>query len=386
MNTIKQIEDILIDLDMFSRLPANTMVHLSRDNHFIITAQCGAYIVGVQTIANIWKVHTTKKLINDLQNFSQQIIDVLQTELKMITQDTINKYEHIKIILIIYREFKLAFNGLPNTLNSGMSGLLQTLKNDPLFIKLLDVMIFMKDSINNVKKIINTLDLDSKYCPEVNFSDDDWEYIMNIVPLLKKEYVGIYKYYINYSSTLTFKQLNFYAQGNYWDEIIKFNDKTSLFLGELPIIKGVCGYFERNDLERLVQLGIKAVLSVTEIFENNTEGYIYSPVMPNDWKKVGIKHYQIPSSDHCSMHLEISQKGVEFTHWNIKNDRSVYVHCKEGKSRSFLIVLCYLIKYLGYTSFDAINFVKSKRVQAGFGKNSDKMYVLKKFENIVNKK
>ena len=385
MTSIKDIEDILVDLDMFSRLPANTLVHLNRNNHFIITAQQGAYIIGVQTLANMWKVHTTEKLITDLQNFSKKIIDILQTELNLISQDLINKYEHIKIILIICREFKLAYNGLPNTLNSGMNGLLQTLKTDPLFTTLFDVIIFMKDTIKNIKKTINMLELDG-YCPEINFSDDDWAEAMSIVPLLQKEYVGIYKYYINYSSVLTLNQLKFYTQGNWWDEIIKFNDNTSLFLGELPILKGIYGYFERNDLNTLVKLGIKAVLSVTEIFENNTEGYIYSPIMPDDWKKIGVKHYQIPSSDYCTMHLDMIQKGVEFIHWNIKNNRTIYVHCKAGKSRSFLIVLCYLIKYLGYTSSDAINFVKSKRIQAGFGKNSDKMCVLKKFENIINKK
>ncbi len=388
MNTIMDIENILIDLDMFSRLPAKTQVHLNTHGHFIVTGQLGAHFYGVQSLVNIMKEHTTEKLINGLHNFSQNIINILNNELNLVKQnlESANKYEHIKIIVIICREFKLAYYGLPDTLNTGMKGLLKTFHTDPLFLKLLDVITLMKDSIDNIKKSINTLQLDDKYCPEINFSDEDWENAMQIVPSLNKECVGICKYYINYSSVVTLNQLNFYGKGNWWDEIIKFNDKTSLILGELPISKGIYGYFERNDLDALVNLGVKAVLSVTEIFENNTEGYIYSPIMPNDWKKADVKHYQIPSSDYCTMHIEQIQKAVEFIHWNIKNNRTIYVHCKSGKSRSFLVVLCYLIKYLGYNCFDAINHVKSKRVQAGFGKNSTKMIVLKKFENNVNKK
>ncbi len=388
MNTIMDIENILIDLDMFSRLPANTQVHLNTHGHFIVTGQLGAHFYGVQTLVNIMKEHTTEKLINGLHNFSQNIINILNNELNLVKQnlESTNKYEHIKIIVIICREFKLAYYGLPDTLNTGMKGLLKTFHADPSFLKLLDVITLMKDSIDDIKKSINTLQLDDKYCPEINFSDEDWENAMQIVPSLKKECVGICKYYINYSSVVTLNQLNFYGKGNWWDEIIKFNDQTSLILGELPISKGIYGYFERNDLNTLVNLGVKAVLSVTEIFENNTEGYIYSPIMSNDWKKADVKHYQIPSSDYCTMHIEQIQKAVEFIHWNIKNNRSIYVHCKSGKSRSFLVVLCYLIKYLDYNCIDAINHVKSKRIQAGFGKNSTKMIVLKKFENIVNKK
>ncbi len=388
MNTIMDIENILIDLDMFSRLPANTQVHLNTHGHFIVTGQLGAHLYGVQTLVNIMKEHTTEKLINGLHNFSQNIVNILNNELNLVKQnlESTNKYEHIKIIVIICREFKLAYYGLPDTLNTGMKGLLKTFHTDPLFLKLLDVITLMKDSIDNIKKSINSLQLDDRYCPEINFSDEDWENAMQIVPSLKKECVGICKYYINYSSVVTLNQLNFYGKGNWWDEIIKFNDKTSLILGELPISKGIYGYFERNDLDTLVNLGVKAVLSVTEIFENNTEGYIYSPIMSNDWKKADVKHYQIPSSDYCTMHIEQIQKAVEFIHWNIKNNRSIYVHCKSGKSRSFLVVLCYLIKYLDYNCIDAINHVKSKRIQAGFGKNSTKMIVLKKFENIVNKK
>ncbi len=388
MNTIMDIENILIDLDMFSRLPPNTLVHLNRHGHFIITGANGAHIYGLQTFANMWKEHTTEKLINDLYNFSQNIINILNNELNLVKQalETTNKYEHIKIIMIICREFKLAYYGLPDTLNSGMKGLLKTYNTDPLFLKLLDVINTMKDSINNIKKIVNTLEIEDKYCPEINFTDDDWESAMQIVPSLKKECVGICKYYINYSSVVTLNQLKIYGQGNWWDEIIKFDDKTSLILGELPISKGIYGYFERNDLDALINLGVKAVLSITEIFENNTEGYIYSPILPVDWKKANVKHYQIPSSDYCTMHIEQIQKAVEFIHWNIKNNRTIYVHCKSGKSRSFLVVLCYLIKYLNYNSNDAINHVKSKRIQAGFGKKSTKMIVLKKFENFVNKK
>ena len=382
------ILELLVDLDTFSRLPSNLSIHLDRNNHFIITAQSIAHIFGAQTIANLYKLHSTEKLVKDLDDFSKKLINVLNNELLIIkySSQPINESISIKRILILYREFKLAYNGLPDTNNGGMYGLLETFKRDPQLLNLMNVVVNMKKNVNFIKKSINDLNKqasDVTYCPEIDFTDADWEKAMQIVPLLNKEYAGFIKYYINYSSTLIFNQIKYNLYENWWDEIYQFDNNIQILLGSIPVIKSVYGYLERNDLVSLTNLNIKAVLSVTEIFENNSAGYVYSPVTPNDWRLAKIKHYQIPSSDYCSMHLETLQKGVEFIHWNIKNMRSVYVHCKAGKSRSFLIIIAYFVKYLDYTVENAIEFVKSKRIQAGFGANSKKMSVLKNFEAMI---
>jgi protein-tyrosine phosphatase len=390
------IVNILIDLDMFSRLGPNISVHLDRNEHFIITAKYLSNIIGVQTMANIIKSHSTKTLVTDLHNFTQKIINVLNDKLEIVKQNNNEeiKVQSIKLISIICREFKLAYTGLPDIKNGGMQGLMETLKNDPSILQLKNAISFMKESIESIKKTLDKLQLvqddDIINCPEIHFTDDEWEEHMKIVPSLNTEYVGLYKYYINYSSILTLNQFEYINnKQNWWDKIIEFENGTSIYLGALPIIQSMGGYvehFEKNHLIALQNLNIKAILSVVEIFENNSTGYIYSPVLPIEWRKANFKHYQIPSSDFCTMHMETLQKGVEFIHWNIKNNRSIYVHCKSGKSRSFLVVVSYLVKYLGYTAENALNYVKSKRIQAGFGKTSTKIDLLRKFEQVVNNK
>lgn len=392
-----KISYILKNLDMFSRLPQNLSVHLDRNNNFIITAKYMSYVIGAQTSANIFKSHSTKKLIKDLHDFTQLIINVINDEFENLQDDKTSKDKKIKcakIISIICREFKLAYNGLPDT-RGGIFGLTETYKNDNSVLQLKNAISYMKESIDLTKKklgilILNELDKSDALidCPEIYFTDDDWENTMKIIPLLKTEYVGIFKYYINYSLILSLNKLRYNTDENRWDKIHCING-VDIYLGELPLIQGTGGYIqslEFNDLITLYNLGIKAILSVTEIFENSSEGYIYSPVMPIDWQTFHFKHYQIPSSDFCSIHEETLHKGAAFIDWNIKNKRSIYIHCKSGKSRSFAVLMAYFIKYLGYNYDDAFNYIKSKRVQVKFGKNSAKVHVLKKFEkNIINK-
>lgn len=371
---------ILVDLDMFSRLGPNLYIHLDRNGHFIVTSKNWAPFCGVQTLTNICKSHTTQKLINDLHNFFGLMINILNMELEKINNNDDDKLKSIKNISVICREFKLAYVGLPNVIDGGLIGILETYKNDNLILQLKNVISYAYESINEIKKRLNIITQNTNLeCPEKTFTNDDWENAMRIVPSLQSEYVNMYKYYINYSSILT---LNIFDKYNWWDEIICFDNNVKIYLGALPIVSNLDTNLKRNDLKSLKDIGVDAVLSVVEVFENNSDGYIYEPVKPNDWKNASFKHYQIPSSDFCTMHIETLEKGVEFMHWNIKNGRTIYVHCKSGKSRSFLIVVSYLVKYLGYKAHDAIKYVKGKRVQAGFGKNSTKMEVLERFEKL----
>jgi hypothetical protein len=152
------IKNIIVDLDVFSRLPPNTLVHMNTFGRFIITAPQFAYIYGVQTLTNLWKGHTTQKLIYDLNKFSKNIIYTLNNLL-------IDK-ENIKIVLILVRDFNLGYKG--DTENGGMKGLLETLKYDPLIIELTNTINSLKQSINEIKII--------QYhwvCPILFL--DDWE-------------------------------------------------------------------------------------------------------------------------------------------------------------------------------------------------------------------
>lgn len=382
--------DIFIDLDMFSRLSANTSVHLDSNNHFVITARNMSYIPGAQTLANYYNSHSTEKLIKDLDVFAKKIVDVLKLEFTK-TENPDTKNQSIKIIRLVYKEFKLAYNGLSDTLDGGMRGLLMTLRNDVNLPDLISTFEFLKTNLCNLKKDVDELDIyksdinsvNPLYCPEADFTDDDWIRMLQIIPQLQKEYTGIYKYYVNYASGLTLNQIISNPLENWWDEICQFQNGSSLFLGALPIINHRSN---RNDLIALKDLGIGAVLSVVEVFENNSAGYIYSPVTPTDWRNVNIYHYQTPSPDLCSIEFETVKKAVEFIRWNILNRRKIYVHCKSGKSRSLFVIAVLFVIYYGYSVDDAISYIKSRRIQVGFGKNSKKMTLLREIELMVKKK
>lgn len=70
------------------------------------------------------------------------------------------------------------------------------------------------------------------------------------------------------------------------------------------------------------------------------------------------------------------EKGVEFIQWNLRNGRSVYVHCKAGRGRSALVVAAYLVKYYKFNSKDALQWIKKYRSQAGFTEEDEKMKTL----------
>jgi protein-tyrosine phosphatase len=377
------IKNILIDLDMFSRLGPNLSVHMDRHDHFIITAKYLSNFIGAQTVANIAKTHSTKKLVTDLYNFTKKIMDVLIEKLEIVKENTNDKItsQSTNIISIICKKFKLAYIGLPDIKNGGMQGLIETYKTDPLILPLKNAISFMKESIDSIKLELDKLQLEQindATFPEINFTDEEWEDHMHLIPSFNIEYVGLYEYYINYSLILSLNQLTYTNGINWWDEIIKVNG-ISIYLGALPIENIVTG---RNDLVELQKLNVQAILSAIKLFENTSKGYVYSPIDPIKWRENNFKHYQAPSSDFCSTHIETVGEGVEFMHWNIINGRPIYVHCKSGKSRSLLIVAAYFVKYLGYGAEDAITYIKSKRKQAGFGKKSTKMQVLKRYEEI----
>lgn len=371
--------DIYVDLDMFSRLSANTSVHLDRNNHFIITAQRMSHIFGAQAIANYYKSHSDEKLIMDLDKFARRFITLLHQELDKSTST--GSAEFIRNIQFACREFRSAYNGMPDIIDGGLYGLYLTLKKNPMMASVLNYLIIniaqIESSINGPSEI-NLLD-----CPEANYTDEEWYQSLKVVPKMQKECIGFFEYHVKYSLILTLNQLETNPNINYWDEICQFSNGASIILGGLPIV----GYPDRNDLKALIDLGISAVLAVVRVFENNSPGYVYSPHTPTEFTDSGIYYLQTPSPDFGEMTWKTILRGIAFIRWNVQNGRKIYVHCKSGKSRSFMVVVCYLIMDFNYTADDAIAYVKSCRPQAGFGINSKKMTLLREFESeILNNK
>jgi protein-tyrosine phosphatase len=122
------------------------------------------------------------------------------------------------------------------------------------------------------------------------------------------------------------------------------------------------------------------VLSLTEVFENTSPGYLIQPITPTQFSDAGIAFYQIPAPDFGTIPLPQIEFAVSWLESKLTAGNSIYVHCKSGRGRSALVLMCYLVKVRNMTAQEAFNFVKSKRKQATVGKESSKWTTLKEFE------
>lgn len=110
----------------------------------------------------------------------------------------------------------------------------------------------------------------------------------------------------------------------------------------------------------VIQQTHQSVLSMIEDFEHDPH-LLGVPVTSQDWNEAGIGFLNLPNLDRHPVKLEDVQRGVEWMHAQISQNKKVYVHCLAGVGRSATVVVCYLIKYSGYTPEQAVLFVNSKR-------------------------
>ncbi len=238
---------------------------------------------------------------------------------------------------------------------------------------------------------------DKPVCPEEAYTQEEWSQAEDIGRLLQKEPIsdlkmGKYKVSLFFNEVVKFldemrvKVVGVFGKKidesfHWWDRIFTNGKGAQLFLGALPLKEGSIGRSGRNDLEAIkAQLGNNcAVLSVTEVFENTSDGLLTSAVTPEDWKKAGIKQLQLPTPDFETIPIETICRGVEFISENLEAGRSVYVHCKAGRARSALIEMCYLIKYQGMNPDEAYKQITDNRMQAGFLPKSRKWASLELF-------
>lgn len=167
-----------------------------------------------------------------------------------------------------------------------------------------------------------------------------------------------------------FSSFGYQRQWSYYNQI-----EDKLYLGAIPVKKPLFGRDDTLELRGKVQ----AVLSVVEPFENHCQGVITSPIAPEEWRRQGVYQLQIPTPDFETINLDVVKKGVAFIDWNIKNNRSVYVHCKAGRGRSALIVVCYLMQKHQLTLEAAFKMMKNARSQVSLGQ--DKLLTARMFKS-----
>ena len=109
-------------------------------------------------------------------------------------------------------------------------------------------------------------------------------------------------------------------------------------------------YRNACDKQEIKDIGINYVLNcAVECMESFPAGVKYCHLKLNDIPSFKI----IP-------HLE---KATSFINQAQMNNGIILVHCQLGISRSTSCVIAYMIKYMGYTAMNALDFIKKKRPQ-----------------------
>tara|TARA_B100000925_G_scaffold156345_1_gene117399 strand:- start:1684 stop:2283 length:600 start_codon:yes stop_codon:yes gene_type:complete len=156
---------------------------------------------------------------------------------------------------------------------------------------------------------------------------------------------------------------------------------------------------ERGPLGSLYDLTYDSTLIVDQLYlgnscnarnyyelENNKVGLIInsspciSNYFQNEFEYYNVKVEDISGAD-ILCHLDNTvTKMHEFIESNPQ--KSVFVHCFMGSSRSATIIIAYLMKYHDYNLRDALNFVKEKREVVNL--NQDFFKQLSEFDKTLN--
>jgi len=384
------IYDSFIDFDMFSRLQPKTRIHRDHTHHFKPIAGKYSNLPFVQDSEALLKGLNPEGFLEDFQKFADKITNAVKIayEEGHNTNDAKLKKERFHELQLTRAAFEHALRGeeekggiggLPKTYPSIKKQLKETIKSIETTIH--EAAEKSQEWTNPdcplIRKYDDTVCL--PYCPEESFSDTEWQLLMKTSHNYKAESPGILKYYGKYRAALDINQIMVTAKRwNHWSTIFQHKNGAKLILGGLPV-----HIEDRDDAAELKKLGIGAVLSAVEVFENHSNGPIINPVTPEEWEALKILELQLPTPDFETILLDHIQRGVEYINWNLENGRTTYVHCKAGKGRSALIVMCYLIKYHNFTAKEAFDLVKEKRPQAGFPENNVKMKTLLDFEKRV---
>jgi atypical dual specificity phosphatase len=142
-------------------------------------------------------------------------------------------------------------------------------------------------------------------------------------------------------------------------------------IGALPML--------RNYEEILKKEKVNAVLTLNEDHE-----LIYS-VPRVMYERMGIEFYQISIRDYIGVaSLEQIKSGVDFINKHKSMNQCVYVHCKAGRYRSALIVVCYLINSKNMKPQEAIDYLKSIRPHVILDKKRQTEAINKYYEHFIS--
>lgn len=128
----------------------------------------------------------------------------------------------------------------------------------------------------------------------------------------------------------------------------------SIILGGIPLKN-------KDHIDKIKEEGVLAVLTLLEKFEFEKKGLLSVPVLPEEWKREGVEYMHIEVADFSPLSLGNIERGVEYISQQVLQKKTVYVHCKAGRGRSAVIVICYLMKQKKMSPEEALEFVKGQR-------------------------
>ncbi|CAJ0605135.1 unnamed protein product [Cylicocyclus nassatus] len=151
--------------------------------------------------------------------------------------------------------------------------------------------------------------------------------------------------------SLGYNLLRNYIQPQKWCWFNRVDE--NLIVGALP--------FKSMRDELVNKENVGGVVCCVEDYELNLA---YNAMTKEDWQAAGVDVYDIPMRDFFGSagRAEIDS-AVHFMEGIAAKGKSVYVHCKAGRTRSATVAVCYLIKKHNWLPNVAMEFLKSKRPQ-----------------------
>lgn len=109
----------------------------------------------------------------------------------------------------------------------------------------------------------------------------------------------------------------------------------------------------RRDMKQLRSMGISAVINLCEEFRGHQQLL----------NSLDMTQLRLPTLDYHTPTCEDLLRGVEFMIEQSAVGRKVYVHCKAGRGRSAVLVICYLMATRRITADQAEACVRESRRQ-----------------------